>query len=89
MLLDYFLVDYVIALAYNNYPDVKKMIDAVPYNNEECYYIQDHLFEPLKLEELNSVLSNTSVFRIGYKGIPQIINKNSLYNYLFKQDNTI
>lgn len=84
VLIDYFLVDYVIALAYNNFPEVKKMIDAVPYNNEECYYIQNHLFEPLNKEELNRVLGNTSIFRIGYKGIPKAIKENSLYYYLFK-----
>ena len=60
------------------------MIDAVPYNNEECYYIQNHLFEPLNKEELNRVLGNTSIFRIGYKGIPKAIKENSLYYYLFK-----
>ncbi|MBQ3545132.1 MAG: hypothetical protein IJA34_09125 [Lachnospiraceae bacterium] len=84
MLLDYFLVDYIIAMAYNNFSDVKKMIDDVPYNNEDIYYIQNHLCEPLNKGELDRVLANTSVFRIGYKGIPQEINDDSLYAYLFK-----
>lgn len=84
MLLDYFLVDYIIAMAYNNFSDVKKMIDDVPYNNEDIYYIQNHLCEPLNKDELDRVLANTSVFRIGYKGIPQEINNDSLYAYLFK-----
>lgn len=85
MLIDYFLVDYVIALAYNNFPIVKRMVDAVPYNNEECYYIQNHLFEPLDIEKLKQVLGKTSIFRIGYKGFPKVIDEGSLYNYLFKK----
>lgn len=84
MVIDYFLLDYMISVAYNNIPSVKKMIDNVPYNNEECFYIQSHLFEPLNKEELEQALSRTSIFRIGYKGIPHIIQENSLYNYLFK-----
>ena len=84
LLLDYFLLDYVITVAYNNFPTVKKMIDDVPYNNEDIYYIQNHLFEPLNKDELENALAKTSIFKIGYKGMPQEINDDSLYVYLFK-----
>lgn len=83
-LIDYFLVDYTIATAYNNITSVKKMIDAVPYNNEDIYYVGNNLFSPLKENELKTVLQNTRIYRIGYKGIPKEISEDSLYRYFFK-----
>lgn len=83
MLIDYFMVDYIIATAYNNIPSVKKMIDDVPYNNEDIYYIGNNLFAPVIENELSVVLRRTRVFRIGYKGFPKEIKENSLYHYIF------
>lgn len=83
MLIDYFLVDYIIATAYNNIPSVKKMIDDVPYNNEDIYYIGNNLFTPVRGNELSVVLRRTRIFRIGYKGFPKEIKENSLYHYIF------
>lgn len=86
-LIDYFLVDYVIALAYNTIPIVRKMIDDVPYSNPDFYYLERNLFHPVNKEELEEVFKRTSVFKIGYKNFPEENPNGSLYNYLFKQAN--
>lgn len=83
ILIDYFLVDYVIALAYKNIPVVKKMIDDVPFSNEDFYYLEANLFNPVNKMELEQVLKRSWIFKIGYKGFPLKKSDNSLYKYLF------
>ena len=85
MLIDYFLVDYIIALAHNNIDAVKKMIDEVPFTNEDFYYMSSNLFKPLDMNTLETAMKRTFVYRIGYKGFPDEINNNSLYLYLFNK----
>lgn len=84
-LIDYFLTDYVIALAYKTIPAVRKMVDDVPYSNEDFYYISNHLFSPVNEEEFKSILGKNRVFKLGYKNFPQKIDDNSLYAYLFRE----
>lgn len=84
MFIDYFLLDYVVALAYKTIPAVRKMINDVPYSNEDFYYICSHLFEPVNKCELESVLKRTRVFKLGYKDFPHKIDKDTLYAYLLE-----
>lgn len=42
-MIDYFLIDFAIALAYENIPSVRKEFDAVPINNTNVYFIQSYL----------------------------------------------
>lgn len=83
MLMDYFLVDYAIAVAYRNISSVKKMIDAVPCTNEDFYYLKDNLFRPADRARLKQALGRTGIFYIGCKGFPKAISDASLYRLLF------
>ena len=46
---------------------------------------RDLATEQIDIEKLKQVLGKTSIFRIGYKGFPKVIDEGSLYNYLFKK----
>lgn len=83
--IDYFLLDYVVALAYKTIPACQKMIDDTPYSNEDFYYISNHLFSPVDKEELALVMSRTRVYKLGYRDFPDSVADNSLYAYLFGQ----
>lgn len=82
-LIDYFLPDYAIALAYETIPAVRKMVDDVPVSNEDFYYIREHLFQPINKRVLSQVLEKTHIFYIGRKGFPKDIPEQSLYRFLF------
>lgn len=83
IIIDYFLVDYVIAVAYKNIVSVKEMVDSVPYFSSDIYYIGYNLFKPLRKSELDQVLRRCNIFRVGCKGFPEVISTDSLYHYLF------
>lgn len=58
-LLDYFLIDHIISLIYDNILEVKKDIDAIPINNKRIFYfVHDH-------EHVS--LDNTYVFKLSWK----------------------
>lgn len=83
ILIDYFLVDYVIALAYNHIPAVKKMIDDVPYFDGDIYYMERNLSNKVDISELRAVLEKCNIFKIGYKGLLPEYSDASLYKYIF------
>ena len=54
-LLAYCLIDYSIALAYNSFPEVKRMFDDVCLNNENYMVLREHLndrFDPVLYQEI-------------------------------------
>lgn len=37
VLVDYFMIDYILMIAYNQFPDIKDEIDSLPYSSERLY----------------------------------------------------
>ena len=82
MLIDYLLVDCAIALAYENIPWVKNMIESVPPNNQGVYNLFEHmndLFSELLLNKLAENVFNKLSYKTEYKseinGSPTIYTK--------------
>jgi hypothetical protein len=80
-LIDYFLLDYIIALGYNEIPSIKRMIDNIPYSNPDLYYIQNNISSPLNKVDFHNICKGTSIFKLNLK-IPIPPNENCLYYYL-------
>lgn len=77
-LLDYLLIDYVIAFGYNEIPSIKKLIDDIPYSNPDLYYLQKNMNQPTNEEELRLVLQRTSIFKLNWRTEPPT-DKHALY----------
>ena len=64
-LINYFLIDYAIALAYDELPPCRKLLDAVPVMNNDLYRLEGMqnatwnpaVFEDIKTKALFSKLS--------------------------------
>lgn len=80
-LIDYFLIDYIIAFGYNSIPSIRKLIDDVPYSNPDIYYMQANMSAPLNEEELSRICKHTSVFKLNWR-IVNPSDKKALYYYL-------
>lgn len=63
----YFMVDYVIAIACNTFPEVKKQLKAIPYNNEGAQELLKHLLEPYERQRMEDYIKNTSIQKLTYK----------------------
>lgn len=67
MLIDYFLIDYVINIAYEEISSVKDMIDDLPKNNENIFKLYDLL--NLKFSEciFNELITTNDVHKLSYR----------------------
>lgn len=80
-MIDYYLIDYVIAVGYNSVPAIKKLVDGVPCSNPDLYYMTWNMSRPVDEVRLKEVCRHTSIFKLGYRdGVPD--DKNSLYHYI-------
>lgn len=66
-LIDYYLLDYFIALGYKFIPKIKNEIDALPRNNPNKHRLQDLLNRPYNEDEWRQITSNTRIFKLSRK----------------------
>lgn len=66
-LIDYLLVDFCIALSYNKFSSVKKLIDQVPVNNINLYGVADNFFKPFNINLFESFKKDTKLFKLTWK----------------------
>ena len=55
VLIDYFMIDYIIMLAYNVFTDIKKEIDSLPYSSERLYDLVNVLSKEYNEDYFNSL----------------------------------
>jgi len=75
LLIDYFLIDYAIALAYDNIPVINKMINNICNNNIEYLTFNSNLLNVFSIDFFNNTIKNTLFHKLYWK-----INKNKLLN---------
>ena len=64
---DYILIDYFYALAYEEFPECRKLLDSVPVNNrdtEKLMPVLNHKWDSVKFEELSA---STRFFKLSHK----------------------
>lgn len=89
VLIDYLLIDYVIGIAYNNFPEIREVFDSIPDNNKERGILMEKINEPYS-EKLFQKLSDGETFisKLSWRyGNPKrftINGKTSNYGYLIE-----
>ena len=66
-LIDYFLIDFAMALAYENIPAVRKEIDEVPINNTKVFFIQNHLNDSYAAYPFDKILQGNFLHKLSWK----------------------
>lgn len=88
-MVDYFLIDYCIYLAYDSNLSIKNMIDSVPYSNPELYYFLSYFDEPYIAEKFKEICESTNFHKLKWKE-PLKIHTNpgelTYYGYLLGKD---
>lgn len=82
IILDYFLVDYIICLGYENIPAIKKMIDCVPYTNGAVSQLYAYLTQKHNSHDIMELLHNTYIHKLSYKRLNDTYPKGSVYDYI-------
>lgn len=86
-MVDYLMVDYMIALVIKNYPYAKKMFGLIPNNNDNCdelFKIMNNIYEE---EKWNEIKKDTSLFKLTWKYDFKLTNNNkeTYYSKLIKE----
>ncbi|MDR2717114.1 MAG: capsular polysaccharide synthesis protein [Treponema sp.] len=66
-MIDYFLIDYVIDIAYRSISGIKQMIDNVPLNNSNLYVMRDNLGNEAASSFLDEICENTIFHKLTWK----------------------
>jgi hypothetical protein len=66
-LIDYFFIDYVIAIAYDFFPQIRKMMDNVPLNNPYVYAIQNNMHHRFDAGIYDEIVKNTTFNKLTWK----------------------
>jgi len=82
-LIDYFLLDHIIAFLYANDPKIKSVLDKIPENNIHVSDLQKELSKPYSEEKMNELKSNTSIFKLSWKADYSCLPENATYYKLF------
>lgn len=80
-LIDYWLVDYVINVAYNEIDFIKKIIDKVPENNERIFDLFTMRNQAYNEDEYNKIICNTHIHKLSYKDTYYAKDKNGKNTY--------
>lgn len=72
------------ALGYDTIKVVKDMVNQIPYNNDDLYYIQKNMLKPYKKEEFENIKHQTSIFKINQRVSSD--DANSLYRHILNDD---
>jgi len=87
-LIDYFLFDYSIALAYNSIPQIKEIIDSARVTNKNYMILQDHLGDEFNPAFFDETIKNTVFHKLTWKEnfhctTPE--NKLTLYGHILEK----
>lgn len=66
-LIDYFVLDYIIAAAYENLEDVRSQMDRCPYSNPQIFALRDKINEAYDAGVYDDMISDTTFFKLSYK----------------------
>jgi hypothetical protein len=92
-MIDYFLIDYCIAVGYDTIPAIKQMIDSVPETDANPHDLQLRLglnnpLDPLQFELL---LKRTSYHKLKFKGLKKYTDNGKLtyFGYIISLEGVI
>ena len=84
LLIDYFLIDYTVNIAYQTIETIKNKFDSVKYNNEQIHKLQSLLNNKFDENEYKKLLKTNCVHKLSFKSNIEE-NEDNFYNKIVKQ----
>jgi len=82
ILIDYFLIDYSLALAYNHLPYIKEMIDNVPLNNKNYNLLINYLDKEFNQDLYNEIIKDTVFHKLKHDFKSKNNKQFTFYKYI-------
>lgn len=87
-MLDYYLIDYLICIAYEEIPEIRCMIDECPPSQPDVFALERYINEEYDFDKWSSLTKQTSLFKLTYKGTFQkeVNGKRSFWGMIKEQN---
>jgi hypothetical protein len=82
-LVDYYLVDYIMDYLYRHHTLCKKQIDEIPFNNQDVFFVVDHLNEVADDSRFEEIVNLNLFQKLSWRATPNS-NPDTYYNKLVK-----
>lgn len=84
MPVDYILIDYIYALAYEEFPECRQLLDSVPVNNKDTYNLMPLLNAKWDSQKFAELSASTSFFKLSWKHkfVKTISGQETFYGHL-------
>lgn len=84
LFVDYFLMDYLMRLAYDTDEQIRKDVEMIPFNNEDVLYASRLLSLPVDEEKKSVLDGSTYLFKLSWRLKPQeqVDGKQTVWSYL-------
>ena len=89
--MDYYMMDYMTALAYNNFQEIKDAIEMCPWSSNKVYKLVDYLDNKFDESIWDELKENNNVFKLNHRLIPRkenIVGEMTFYGYLYNEYKT-
>ncbi|MBE5060210.1 hypothetical protein INF25_05335 [Megamonas funiformis] len=86
IVIDYLLTDCFINYLYDNYEQIRKLIDDVPINNIHVNDLLEIINNEYKEEKINILRENTFIYKLSWKEFIDYKKENSVYKYFVEKD---
>lgn len=80
-IIDYYIIDYFILIAYHNFPEVKRVIDNVERNNIYAFELVKILNKPYDDITMNDILSKNQFNKLSHKVPATLVSDGKPTNY--------
>ncbi|MBR0035852.1 MAG: capsular polysaccharide synthesis protein [Synergistaceae bacterium] len=87
-LIDYFLIDYAIKIAYDELPECRKIIDAVPYVNYDLYMLERIMNHEWSAEKWELLKNSTNFSKLDWRKpgkMATLLGKDTIYSHLLAE----
>ena len=84
MPVDYILIDYIYALAYEEFPKCRELLDSVPVNNRDTEKLMPLLNQKWDMEKFAELSASTGFFKLSHKHrfVKSISGQETFYGHL-------
>lgn len=85
--IDYIMLDYLMLVAYNNNHRVKGIMDSVPFNNENLWFLWNNIERPFSHQLFNKICNSGQFYKLSYQKLlkKEIQGKQTVYGYLVSE----
>ena len=87
-LIDYFLIDYAINIAYDELPECRKILDAVPCVNYDLYRLENIMNHEWSAEEWEALKNSTHFSKLAWRKpgkMAALFGKKTIYAHLLAE----